>query len=90
MLGWEYARILVAPPRIIDRSDVGDERVVITINGHLQDYKKNPANPYDILNSMGAEGWELITVLALVPSSPNFPLPTGIWEYVLKRQISSQ
>jgi len=83
---WEYGRILVAPPRVIDRSDDRDERVVVMVNDMIQDFKKSPEDPYAVLNQMGDEGWELVDILELVPPMPNSTRATGMWEYILKRQ----
>jgi hypothetical protein len=86
---WEYARFVATAPRLIDRSDDRDDIVVIAINAIVQDYKSSPASPWDVLNAMGKEGWELVTVVATVPPSPTSMRPTGVWEYVLKRPVGS-
>lgn len=66
-------------------SSVSDGTKVISINGQLQDPSGPFYSAFDLLNEMGAEGWDLVTVHTLVPPSPNAVAPRGVWEYVLKR-----
>jgi hypothetical protein len=74
---WEYASFIV--------SSVNEGTKVISINGQVQNPGSSPG-PFQVLNEMGAEGWELVSVHALIPPSPNAVAPRGVWEYVLKRQ----
>lgn len=76
---WEYANFVT--------SSVSDGTKVISINGQIQNPDTAPG-PFQVLNEMGAEGWELVSVHALIPPSPNAVTPRGVWEYVLKRQRS--
>lgn len=74
---WEYANFWV--------SSVNDTIKVITINGQIQDPSGTERSSWQVLNQMGAEGWELVAIHAVVPPSPNAIAPRGVWEYVLKR-----
>jgi hypothetical protein len=74
---WEYASFVA--------SSVSEGTKVISINGQVQSPDTAPG-PFQVLNEMGAEGWELVSVHALIPPSPNAVTPRGVWEYVLKRQ----
>ena len=67
-------------------SSMSEGTKVISINEQLQDPNGPFYNPFELLNDMGAEGWELVTILTLVPPSPNAVTPRGVWEYVLKRR----
>jgi hypothetical protein len=84
---WEYARFVAMPPRIADRDLSREEITVVLINEMVQDFKNKPMTPWQVLNEMGGEGWELVTVLAVVPPSANAVKPTGVWEYILKRPV---
>jgi hypothetical protein len=88
MPNWEYSSFVAAPPRLIDRTDNRDDVVVLSINAVAQDHRTNPVTPVRLLNDMGREGWELVSVNAIVPPSPNSVRATGIWEYLLKRQTA--
>lgn len=82
---WEYARFLAAPIHVLDKTDDRDEVAVFMVNSVVQDFKKDPRSPWTVLNAMGAEGWELVCTIPVIPPSPTAPKPTGIWEYLLKR-----
>jgi len=75
---WEYASVRTAT------SDDGE--VVILINEAVQDFKSAPTKTLELLNRMGEEGWELVTIRAYLPPSSSAVLSRGIWDYVLKRE----
>jgi hypothetical protein len=77
MTQWEYAEVVA--------SAVGDAVKVISVNRRLQDFEHNPVEPFSLLNEMGAEGWEVATIMMLVPPSPNAVTPRSVWSYLLKR-----
>jgi hypothetical protein len=74
---WEYAQIRAM--------SLEDKDIVISINGQIQDFRNHAAHPFDILNQMGEEGWELVTVLDVIPPSQNSLNPRCVREYLLKR-----
>jgi hypothetical protein len=74
---WEYAQLRVGT--------INDNLVVLTINGMVQNFAQNPSAPFDVLNEMGQEGWELVNTVAILPPSPAALTPRGLWEYTLKR-----
>lgn len=74
---WEYGEFVVLA--------VGESTAVTSINHQAQDYDHNPIDALSMLNEMGAEGWELVATLSLVPPSPNAVTPRSLWNYVLKR-----
>ena len=63
MIRWEYATLFVGMR--------GNDHVVAGLNGQVLDFQTNPQTPWDVLNQMGNEGWELV---ATVPcDSPFLP-----------------
>ena len=85
MIRWEYAHIFVGMR--------GRDHVVAGINGQVQDFQNNPQTPWDVLNAMGAEGWELVSA---VPTSPiqtvrrgQEEINEGYWIFYLKRPVLS-
>jgi hypothetical protein len=81
MIKWQYGHIFVAMH--------GNSHVVAGINGQLLDYQRNPQTPWDVLNAMGREGWELVTAL---PTTPMQYVREGkgevaecFWVFYLKR-----
>ena len=79
MIRWEYATIFVGMR--------GNDHVVAGINGQVLDFQSNPQTPWDVLNRMGAEGWELVTA---VPTSPFLTAKAGheaYWLFYLKRPV---
>ena len=78
---WEYARV-----RVANIGEEGDD-VVIIINETIQDFLNSPRYPLEVLNAMGSEGWELVTVFYVIPPSPDAILSRYLRDYVLKRQL---
>ena len=83
MIRWEYATMFVGMR--------GNDHVVAGINGQVLDFQKNPETPWDVLNRMGADGWELV---AAVPISPlqtvrrgREEITEGYWIFYLKRPV---
>lgn len=83
MIHWEYAHLFVGMR--------GNDHVVAGINGEPQDVVHNAQAPWDVLNRMGADGWELV---AVVPTSPlqtirsgHEELAEGYWMFYLKRPL---
>jgi len=81
MIQWEYAYLYVGMR--------GSDHVVAGMNGRVLDFQNNPETPWDVLNRMGAEGWELVTA---VPTSPlqtvrhaGEQVVEGYWIFYLKR-----
>ena len=81
MIRWEYATLFVGMR--------GSDHVVAGINGQVLDFQNNPQTPWDVLNQMGGEGWELV---ATVPTSPiqstrrgREEVVEGYWMFYLKR-----
>lgn len=81
MIKWEYATLFVGMR--------GSDHVVAAIDGQPLDFQNNPRTPWDVLNSMGAEGWEFVTA---VPTSPlqtvrqsGEDIVEGYWIFYLKR-----
>lgn len=77
MAKWEYG--------VVRAGTLGDDVVVIQINDVVQDFGNHPIGPYRILNEMGGEGWELVTILEVIPPSPSAVAPRGVWDFILKR-----
>ena len=79
MIRWEYSTLFVGMR--------GNDHVVAGINGQVLDFQSNPQTPWDVLNRMGAEGWELVTA---VPTSPFLTATAGheaYWLFYLKRPV---
>ena len=79
MIRWEYATLFVGMR--------GNDHVVAGINGRVLDFQTNPQTPWDVLNQMGGEGWELVTAL---PTSPFLSATQGheaYWLFYLKRPV---
>jgi hypothetical protein len=81
VIRWEYAYLFVGMR--------GSEHVVASLNGQPMDIQNNPQTPWDVMNGMGAEGWELVTA---VPTSPlqntrqgGEQVVEGYWIFYLKR-----
>ena len=81
MIRWEYATLFVGMR--------GNDHVVAGINGQVLDFQNNPQTPWDVLNQMGGEGWELV---GTVPTSPlqttrrgREEVVEGYWFFYLKR-----
>jgi hypothetical protein len=88
-MAWEYAHILIGSTSLMNPNiplDKDEVMAVIRVNDRLQDFEHKPINRADLLNQMGLEGWELITVIPIKPPSPSAVIPRGLWEYILKRQ----
>jgi hypothetical protein len=58
---WEYATMAAAMVPVHNQLELA----VLQVNGHIWDYEREPIAPDDLLNVMGAEAWELVSVLAL-------------------------
>ncbi|CAA9296715.1 MAG: hypothetical protein AVDCRST_MAG77-5640 [uncultured Chloroflexi bacterium] len=81
MIRWEYAYLFVGMR--------GSDHVVASLNGRPVDIQNNPQTPWDVMNTMGAEGWEFV---AAVPTSPlqntrqaGEQVVEGYWIFYLKR-----
>jgi hypothetical protein len=79
---WEYGQFLAS----VSGSTM--ERSVGAINGQMLGSSEEAIDPFVLLNQMGDEGWELVSIHALMPPSPNAAMPFGLFEYVLKRPRS--
>ena len=79
MIRWEYATLFVGMR--------GSDHVVAGINGQPQDVKNNPETPWDVLNRMGAEGWELSAVVPTSPFSESRQGAEAYWLFYLKRPV---
>jgi hypothetical protein len=63
------------------------ELSAVQVSGHMWDYEREPIAPDDLLNIMGAEGWELVSVITLgLSESPE----ETVWKYMLKRPRDQQ
>jgi hypothetical protein len=83
VIRWEYATLFVGMR--------GNDHVVAGINGRVLDFQNNAQTPWDVLNQMGSEGWELVTA---VPTSPlqtvrrgRDEVTEGYWIFYLKRPV---
>ncbi|MGI8423695.1 MAG: hypothetical protein ACR2NO_06230 [Chloroflexota bacterium] len=83
MIRWEYSTLFVGMR--------GNDHVVAGINGQVLDFQRNPQTPWDVLNQMGSDGWELV---ATVPTSPlqstrrgSEHITEGYWIFYLKRPV---
>ncbi len=81
MIQWEYAHIFVAVH--------GSSHVVAGVNGQVLDYQRNPQAPWEVLNALGAEGWEFVTALPTTPiqmvTEGKAEVPESYWIFYLKR-----
>ena len=81
MIRWEYAHLFVAMR--------GNSHVVASINGQPLDFQRHPQAPWDVLNAMGAEGWEFVTAMPTSPMqlvrSGGQDVPECYWILYLKR-----
>jgi hypothetical protein len=76
---WEYAQFV----EVLNMQGKVFKRAVISLNGTNVD---GEVESFRMLNEMGAEGWELVSILAVMPPSPTAAFPMGLFEYALKRQ----
>lgn len=74
MVRWEYANFAAV-----------STGVVLMINGVLQDIANNPKKPFEVLNKMGEEGWEMVAALPVYPPSPDSVGGASIFQFFLKR-----
>ena len=79
MRACEYARFVAM--------STYDADFVTMINGVIQDWTAKPQKPFEVLNAMGAEGWELATVIDEVPPSPDAASGRHLRTYILKREL---
>jgi hypothetical protein len=79
MRAFEYARFVAVSFVSVSFAELkkgdgyspeGDE-FVMAINGVVQDWTERRQGPFDVLNAMGAEGWELAAVIDMTPPSPD-------------------
>lgn len=76
---WEYAQFV----EVLKMQGNSFKRAVVSLNGSSVD---GEVESFQMLNEMGAEGWELVSILAIMPPSPTAAFPMGLFEYALKRQ----
>jgi hypothetical protein len=77
MTRWEYASFQEGPvPR-----NGSLRNTVISVNWHFWDFELNPKKSDELLNLMGAEGWELVSIV-----SYNVDPETNVQEFRLKRE----
>lgn len=81
MIRWEYAHLFVGMH--------GNDHVVAGLNGQVLDFHRDPQTPWDMLNTLGAEGWEFV---AATPTTPMRLVREGqqevaecYWIFYLKR-----
>jgi hypothetical protein len=81
VIKWEYTYLFVGMR--------GADHIVAGIGGRAIDFQNDPRTPWDVLNAMGADGWEFV---AAVPTSPvqavrhgDDVVTEGYWIFYLKR-----
>ena len=86
MIKWQYAHIFFGMR--------GSDHVVASIDGRVLDFQNNPRTPWDVLNELGAEGWELVTTLPTQPVQTvrrgNQEIAEGYWIIYLKRPLPAE
>jgi hypothetical protein len=78
VIRWEYATLIAAMAPIRGALEL----CVVQLNGHIWDYETEPVDPDSMLNQMGDQGWELISILALGEAEG---AEGTVWKYTLKR-----
>lgn len=81
MIPWQYAYLIVAVR--------GGEHVVASIDGMPVDLRA-ARTPWDVLNELGADGWEMISALPTAPmqvvrDASNRDVAESFWIFYLKR-----
>ena len=81
MITWEYAYVFVGIR--------GSDHIVAGINGQPLDVRGQPQTPWEVLNAMGAEGWEFVTAMPTAPlqlvRQGQEDVPESYWIFYLKR-----
>lgn len=80
MIAWQYAYLIVA---------VRGEHVVASIDGMPVDLRA-ARTPWDVLNELGADGWEMVSALPTAPmqvvrDASNRDVAESFWIFYLKR-----
>ncbi len=75
---WEYLTMMAATVPIRGALELA----VVHLGGHMWDYEREPMGPNQLLNLMGGEGWELVSVLTLGETEG---ADGTVWQYTLKR-----
>ncbi|NCA13692.1 MAG: hypothetical protein EBS89_06100 [Proteobacteria bacterium] len=81
MIAWQYAYLIVAVR--------GGEHVVASIDGMPVDLS-TARTPWDVLNELGADGWELTSALPTAPmqvvrDTSQRDVAESFWIFYLKR-----
>ncbi len=83
MIAWQYAYLFVVIR--------GGDHLVASIDGVILDLSREQRTPWDVLNQLGADGWELVTAVPTAPMtivrdpSTNHEVPESFWIFYLKR-----
>lgn len=81
MIAWQYAYLIVVIR--------GGEHVVASIDGMPVDLRA-ARTPWDVLNELGADGWEMVSALPTAPmqvvrDTSNRDVAESFWIFYLKR-----